>query len=286
MERLLQTRPSFSQPKTDSKSTDALKKTSAHLMIYLTYNMYGQLYLDLENLGPLHRFRRDPDATLLHQSLSANNCKRPGIRQQHGSTNDCSSSPYVVACVACISAGLAGDKDQTTRHILHCLPQFLAIIGSSMLLASTNNGCKYAGTFFLASGIYPNVPAYVAWNGKQHWRSQIRKEALEFAMQVGMQNILPCRQVSNKPYSDRKFGWMHVGIYVSCKRRTSIQTRPCCSSWLLRHGHHTVGHLDRLVPQGKFSSRRYLPQPSVYTDEERYRERGLGDDASFFRYTI
>ena len=27
-------------------------------------------------------------------------------------------------------------------------------------------------------------------------------------------------------------------------------------------------------------------EPSAYTDEERFRERGFGDDASFFRYTI
>jgi hypothetical protein len=27
-------------------------------------------------------------------------------------------------------------------------------------------------------------------------------------------------------------------------------------------------------------------EPSVYTNEERYRERQLGDDASFFRYTL
>lgn len=34
-----------------------------------------------------------------------------------------------------------------------------------MLIATDNNNVKYAGCFFLASGIYPNVPQGVAWNG-------------------------------------------------------------------------------------------------------------------------
>jgi cyanate permease len=92
--------------------------------------------------------------------------------------------PYVVACVACISVGLAGDK--TKQRGIYCIACLvLAIIGSAMLLASTNNGGKYAGTFFLASGIYPNVPAYVAWNGNNIGGST--KRSVGIAMQVGMQ---------------------------------------------------------------------------------------------------
>lgn len=34
-----------------------------------------------------------------------------------------------------------------------------------MLVATDNNHVKYAGCFFLATGIYPNVPQGVAWNG-------------------------------------------------------------------------------------------------------------------------
>jgi hypothetical protein len=210
----------------------------------------------LENLGPLHRLRRDPDATLLHQSLPANNCKRPGIRQQRGSTSDCSS----VRCCMCgmHQRRFSWRQNQTTRHILHRLSHSKPLLDLPCSLLQQITAAS-AGTFFLASGIYPNVPASVACNGNNIGGSL--KRSVGIAMQVGMQNILPCCQVSNKLYSDRKFGWMHVGLYVSCKRRTSIQTRPCCSSWLLRHGHHTVGHLDRLVPQGKCSSRRCLPQP-------------------------
>lgn len=32
------------------------------------------------------------------------------------------------------------------------------MIGLIMLIASESNGVKYAACFFLASGIYPNVP--------------------------------------------------------------------------------------------------------------------------------
>lgn len=41
----------------------------------------------------------------------------------------------------------------------------LSMVGLIMLIATDNNNVKYAGCFFLASGIYPNVPQGVAWNG-------------------------------------------------------------------------------------------------------------------------
>lgn len=120
----------------------------------------------------------------------------PTIVKDLGYTNNMAQlmtvPPYAVACVACISAGLAGDK--TRQRGIFCIACLvLAIIGSSMLLASTNNGCKYAGTFFLASGIYPNVPAYVAWNGNNIGGST--KRSVGIAMQVGMQHDIPWSSV-------------------------------------------------------------------------------------------
>lgn len=43
--------------------------------------------------------------------------------------------------------------------------ELFSMVGLVMLIATDNNNVKYAGCFFLASGIYPNVPQGVAWNG-------------------------------------------------------------------------------------------------------------------------
>jgi hypothetical protein len=146
----------------------------------------------------------------------------PTIVKDLGYTNNMAQlmtvPPYVVACVSCISVGLAGDKTrQRGIFCIGCL--ILAIIGSSMLLASASTGSKYAGTFFLASGIYPNVPAYVAWNGNNIGGST--KRSVGIAMQVGMEIINLIFNILTR-YSDRKFGWMHVGVHVSCERWTAI----------------------------------------------------------------
>lgn len=52
-----------------------------------------------------------------------------------------------------------------------------------MLLSSQSNGVKYAGCFFAASGIYPNVPQGVAWNGNNIGGSV--KRGVGIAMHVG-----------------------------------------------------------------------------------------------------
>lgn len=60
--------------------------------------------------------------------------------------------------------------------------------GFIMLLSSQSNGVKYAGCFFAASGIYPNVPQGVAWNGNNIGGSV--KRGVGIAMHVGKSRSL------------------------------------------------------------------------------------------------
>lgn len=72
--------------------------------------------------------------------------------------------PYIVACIACITAGWLADR-QGQRGIYMIFFNCVAILGFVLQICSSNTSVKYAGTFFAAMGIYPNVPQGVAWNG-------------------------------------------------------------------------------------------------------------------------
>jgi hypothetical protein len=94
--------------------------------------------------------------------------------------------PYVVACFCCITAGWPADRLKTHGHFM--IEFFVtAVIGLIMLISSDNNHVKYAGCFFFASGIYPNVPQGVAWNGNNIGGSL--KRGVGIAMHVGFGNL-------------------------------------------------------------------------------------------------
>jgi MFS family permease len=98
--------------------------------------------------------------------------------------------PYIVACFLCISGGFAADRLKT-RGIFMIGFNITAIIGLIMLISSQNPHVKYAGCFFFGSGIYPNVPQGVAWNGNNIGGSV--KRAVGIAMHVGFGQSLPLR---------------------------------------------------------------------------------------------
>jgi hypothetical protein len=56
-----------------------------------------------------------------------------------------------------------------------------------MLVSSEKPHVQYAGTFFAAAGIYPNVPMGVAWNGNNIGGST--KRGVGIAMHVGFGNL-------------------------------------------------------------------------------------------------
>jgi len=137
-----------------------------------------------------------------------------------------------------------------------------------MLLVSHNNHVKYAGTFFAASGIYPNVPGITCWNANNIGGST--KRSVGMAMQVGMGNL---------------GGVMSAYMYLA---KDSPQ---------YAHGHSALIGLSAaalllsafmstwLRMENSRRDKAHKP-PRDYDIGEKTRERERGDNASFFRYTV
>ncbi|KAM0258565.1 hypothetical protein ACHAQJ_003736 [Trichoderma viride] len=70
--------------------------------------------------------------------------------------------PYAVAAVTTVAAGLWSDRVQK-RAIFNIFISLIGIAGFIMLMASTNPGVQYAGTFLGAIGIYSGIPITIAW---------------------------------------------------------------------------------------------------------------------------
>jgi MFS family permease len=178
-----------------------------------------------------------------------------------------SAPPYIAACFCCILSGYLADKFKS-RGVFIIGFNSLAVVGTIMLAASHNDHVKYAGTFFLASGIYTNVPAITAWNGNNIGGST--KRSVGMAMQVCIGNL---------------GGVMSAYMYLP---RDSPQ---------YVHGHSGLIGLASAavllcilmtVYLRRENARRdaQFKNPNTYTDEERKKESTAGDNASFFRYTV
>jgi hypothetical protein len=142
------------------------------------------------------------------------------------------------------------------------------MVGLIMLIATNNNAVKYAGCFFLASGIYPNVPQGVAWNGNNIGGSL--KRGVGIAMHVGFGNL---------------GGTISGYLYLS---RDGPRYLPGHSTLLGFQFMAFVLSIFMTIYLRRENARRdreYKP-PSEYTEEERIAERERGDNATFFRYTV
>ncbi|KAL5337992.1 major facilitator superfamily domain-containing protein [Aspergillus crustosus] len=175
--------------------------------------------------------------------------------------------PYVVACVFCIGGGFLADK-QGQRGLYMIFFNIVAIIGFVMLISSDNNGVKYAGTFFAASGIYPNVPQGVAWNGNNIGGSL--KRSVGIAMHVGFGNLGGV--LASFIYRTQDRPDYHIG-HGTLIGTLSMSTILCTIMTI---------HLRR---ENARRDREYKA-PSEYTEAERVAEREKGDFATFFRYTV
>jgi hypothetical protein len=137
-----------------------------------------------------------------------------------------------------------------------------------MLLASENLHVKYGGTFLAASGIYANVPQCTAWNGNNIGGST--KRSVGMAMQVGVGNLGGT-----------------ISAYIFLPKDAPHY----------RHGHGAlVGFcamacllsifMTIMLRRENARRDRENKRPEEYTTEEKAAERHLGDNASFFRYTV
>lgn len=191
--------------------------------------------------------------------------------------------PYVVACFCCISGGFAADRLKT-RGVFMIGFFLCAIVGLIMLISSTNNHVKYAGCFFFASGIYPNVPQGVAWNGNNIGGSL--KRGVGIAMHVGFGKLhSPRSTIILIPLLGNLGGAIAGFIYLR-------QDRPH-----YRKGHGIlIGMLTMSITLSTFMTlylrrenarrdREHKPADK-YTEAEKVAERTKGDNATFFRYTV
>ena len=192
--------------------------------------------------------------------------------------------PYVAACFFCISGGWLADRLQT-RGLFMIGFFCTALIGLIMLISSDKAGVKYAGCFFFACGIYPNVPQGVAWNGNNIGGSL--KRGVGIAMHVGFGNLGTFRRsLIHGPFANGFQGGAIAGFIYLPKDGPHY-----------RQGHGIlIGMITMSVCLSTFMTL-YLRRenkrrdaahkaPELYTQEEQLAERTKGDNATFYRYTV
>jgi len=178
--------------------------------------------------------------------------------------------PYVVGCFATITGGFVADrlKKRGPAMIFFCL---IAIIGFIMLISTTNAHVQYTGTFFVVSGIYPNVPMGVAWNGNNIGGAT--KRAVGIAMHVGFGNLGGViAGFSFRPHDAPRYFHGH-GMLIGL---VSMSMFLC----IFMH-YYLIAENARRDEAMKAKG---LTLES-YTEEMKFAEREKGDNASFFRYT-
>ncbi|KAK0702572.1 major facilitator superfamily domain-containing protein [Apiosordaria backusii] len=175
--------------------------------------------------------------------------------------------PYIVACLFCIGAGWHADK-RGERGIYMIGFMVMAIVGLICLIATANAGVRYFGCFLLASGIYPNVPQGVAWNGNNIGGSL--KRGVGIAMHVGFGNLGGTISAYLFLTKDRPRYYPGFATLLACQAMAAVLS---------------ILMTIYLRRENARRDREYKP-PSEYTEEERVAEREKGDNATFFRYTI
>ncbi|KAK3377471.1 putative nicotinamide mononucleotide transmembrane transporter protein [Podospora didyma] len=175
--------------------------------------------------------------------------------------------PYVVACVFCVGAGWLADRLKQ-RGLFMIFFMGMAIVGLVLLMSTQAPAVKYVGCFFLASGIYPNVPQGVAWNGNNIGGSL--KRGVGIAMHVGFGNL-------GGTISAYLFMPRHGPTYYP-----GFGTLLACQFMAMTLSVFMTIYLRR---ENARRDREFKP-PHEYTEEERVAERHKGDNASFFRYTV
>jgi len=198
----------------------------------------------------------------------------PTIVKDMGYTNGKSQlmtvPPYVAACICTIGAGYLADRGRQ-RGIYMMFFCIVAIVGFTMLISTNKPHVQYAGTFFAACGIYPNVPMGVAWNGNNIGGST--KRAVGIAMHVGFGNLGGVLSAFSYRSKDAPRFFTGHGLLIG----TTFMS--CCLSLFM--------HIYLKMENSRRESLMATSGLSLdsYTDDMKDAEREKGDNASFFRYT-
>ncbi|KAK5093878.1 hypothetical protein LTR70_004403 [Exophiala xenobiotica] len=175
--------------------------------------------------------------------------------------------PYIVACCTCIGAGLIGDKFRQ-RGVFMLVFGCLSIVGLVMLIASHNFTVKYAATFLVTAGLFPNVPLGTAWVANNIGGSL--KRGVAIAMNVAFGNlggVLASFIFLTKDSPQFMQGLaILIGLNVMAMILASVMTMYYRRENKRRDAEHK--------------------NPELYSDDEKHLETTKGDHATFFRYTI
>lgn len=195
----------------------------------------------------------------------------PTIVKTLGYTNQraqlMSVPPYIAACFCCISGGYLADR-RRERGIFMIFFCIVAIIGFIMLLTSNNDVVKYIACFLITSGIYPNVPQGVAWNGNNIGGSV--KRGVGIAMHVGFGNLGGA--IAGFIYREKDSPRYLQGHAVLLATTSMSCVLSIFMTIYLRRENKRRNEIHK--------------HPDQYSHDERHVERENGDNATFFRYTI
>jgi MFS family permease len=175
--------------------------------------------------------------------------------------------PYVVACALCIAGGFLADRARQ-RGIFMIGYCGCALIGLIILASSDKASTRYVGCFFFASGVFPNVPQGVAWNGNNIGGTT--KRAVGIAMHVGAGSL---------------GGVIASFIYLSKDSPRFIPGHCILIGFVSQSALLSIFMTIYLRRENARRDREYK-SPLAYTMEELVAERLKGDYATFFRYTV
>ncbi|KAF9524342.1 major facilitator superfamily domain-containing protein [Crepidotus variabilis] len=199
----------------------------------------------------------------------------PTIVKNMGYTNNesqlMSVPPYVVGCFATISGGYLADRFQKRgpAMMFFCV---VAIIGFVLLISSDKPHVQYAGTFFAVSGIYPNVPMGVAWNGNNIGGAT--KRAVGIAMHVGFGNLGGVISGFSFRSKDAPRYFSGHGLLIGTVTMSLV---------LSAFMHFYLKAENKRRDEAMKAEGLTLES---YTEEMKNAQREKGDNATFFRYTV
>ena len=125
--------------------------------------------------------------------------------------------PYAVAAVATVLVGFWSDRIKRRGIFMLCTAP-IGIVGFIMLMASTNPGVQYAGTFLGAIGIYPSISLTIAWVANNV--EGVYKRGIVLGMVIGWGNLNGV--VSSNVYRDPPrylaghgtiIGYLFLGVF-------------------------------------------------------------------------
>jgi sugar phosphate permease len=175
--------------------------------------------------------------------------------------------PYVLGCICTVLGGFYSDRMGKRGLFLSCFA-VTALVGYTLLIATHIPAAQYIGTFLAACGVYPMIPIMVMWNGNNVGGTV--KRGVGIAIQIGFGNC--------------------GGVIASFIYRNQDKPR-----YLIGHGVNMafmgmsliliVLQMFILSSINKKRDREH-GRPEDYSVEAKRAEMDLGDQASFFRYTI